>query len=55
MAHIDTELTSPLNDRFVLHDSRGFESGDKQNFRAVEDFIRRKTGPDIREQLHAIW
>ncbi|KAG6331312.1 hypothetical protein ID866_7779, partial [Astraeus odoratus] len=53
---IETELLSPLNDGFVLHDSRRFESENGKAFNAVEQFIRRcKDHPDIKEQLHAIW
>ncbi|KAG6330484.1 hypothetical protein ID866_8603, partial [Astraeus odoratus] len=56
VANIETELTSHQNPRLVLHDSRGFESGDRENSETVERFItRRKTHPDIGERLHAIW
>ena len=55
-ADINKELKSPQNDRFILHDSRGFESDGGDNYDVVKDFIEsRKNEPDIRNQLHAIW
>ncbi|KAG1811999.1 hypothetical protein EV424DRAFT_1542306 [Suillus variegatus] len=38
-ANIDDEVISPHNDRFVLHDSKGFEPGDEDNLKIVRDFI----------------
>ncbi|KAI0317589.1 P-loop containing nucleoside triphosphate hydrolase protein [Amylostereum chailletii] len=53
---IDTALTSKDNDRFILHDSQGFESGEKDNLKIVLDFIKRRSDmPALRDQLHAIW
>ena len=47
---------SSQNNRLILHDSRGFEPGEGDNYDAVKDFIKkRKNEPDIRNQLHAIW
>ena len=55
-ADIIKELKSPQNNRFILHDSRGFEPDEGDNYDAVKDFIEsRKNEPDIRNQLHAIW
>ncbi|KAJ8588884.1 hypothetical protein M405DRAFT_792377 [Rhizopogon salebrosus TDB-379] len=55
-ANIDTELISAQNDKFVLHDSKGFEPGDGGNVNAVREFIeRRGSMPDLKDQLHAIW
>ncbi|KAG2746331.1 hypothetical protein P692DRAFT_20836127 [Suillus brevipes Sb2] len=55
-ASIDHELISPQNDRFVLHDSKGFEPGSKDNLKTVRDFIdRRRAMPDLKDQLHAVW
>ncbi|KAG2088268.1 uncharacterized protein F5147DRAFT_587736, partial [Suillus discolor] len=34
-AHIDKELISSQNKRFVLHDSKGFEPGDEDNLEIV--------------------
>ncbi|KAG1802405.1 hypothetical protein EV424DRAFT_1494455 [Suillus variegatus] len=54
-ANIDRELISTRNERFVLHDSKGFEPGDEDNLEIVRDFIdrRRKMSPE--HQLHAVW
>ena len=55
-ADINRELMSPQNDRFILHDSRGFEPGEGDNYNVAKNFIQsRKSEPDIRNQLHAIW
>ncbi|KAG1869883.1 hypothetical protein F4604DRAFT_1926668 [Suillus subluteus] len=41
---------------FVLHDSKGFEPGEKDNLKIVRDFInRRRAKPDLKDQLHAVW
>jgi len=56
MADINQEFTSNENPAFVLHDSMGFESGSKDSFEIVENFIKeRKNKPELSEQLHAIW
>ncbi|KAG2072217.1 hypothetical protein BDR04DRAFT_414029 [Suillus decipiens] len=55
-ASIDDEFTSPENNKFVLHDSQGFEPGDKTNLEIVRNFIeRRRNMPTQEDQLHAIW
>ncbi|KAG1777945.1 hypothetical protein EV702DRAFT_1278288 [Suillus placidus] len=55
-ATIDVPLFSPQNNRFVLHDSNGFEPGEKGNLEIVRDFIdRRRAMPDLKDQLHAVW
>ncbi|KAG2127680.1 hypothetical protein DEU56DRAFT_526745 [Suillus clintonianus] len=55
-ATIDNEFISPQNNRFVLHDSKGFEPGGEDNFKTVQDFIdRRGKMPDLKNQLHAVW
>ena len=53
---IDREFTSPTNERFVVHYSPGFESGDEQNMDVVKAFVARRTAmPQSKDQLHAIW
>ncbi|KAI6019523.1 hypothetical protein PISMIDRAFT_14989, partial [Pisolithus microcarpus 441] len=55
-ANIEEELISPQNDRFVLHDSNGFEPGDNVNYDAVRSFITdRKKRKHVKDQLHAVW
>ncbi|KAG2355913.1 hypothetical protein BDR07DRAFT_1424802, partial [Suillus spraguei] len=47
---------SPQNDKFVLHDSKGFEPGDENNLEIVRNFIEhRRNMPTPEHQLHAIW
>ncbi|KAG1766737.1 hypothetical protein EV702DRAFT_788274 [Suillus placidus] len=55
-ANIDHEFISPQNDRFVLHDSKGFEPGGEGNVNIVRGFIeRRRNMPALKDQLHAVW
>ncbi|KAH0826992.1 hypothetical protein J3R83DRAFT_4651 [Lanmaoa asiatica] len=55
IANIDQEFVSPTNERFVVHDSLGFEAADERNMDIVKQFVaRRKTMP-IKDQLHAVW
>ena len=54
---INKELgSSGENKRFVLHDSKGFEPGDKDNFDTVMKFLNeRKRKPQLRDRVHAVW
>jgi hypothetical protein len=55
-ANIDTEFVSPRNNKFVLHDSKGFEPGDEDNVNIVQQFIERRVNmPNLGERLHAVW
>jgi GTPase SAR1 family protein len=55
-ASIDHEFISPQNDKFVLHDSKGFEPGDEDNLKIVRNFIdRRRNMSSPEQQLHAVW
>jgi hypothetical protein len=55
-ADINTEFISEQNDKFVLHDSKGFEPGAEDNVKIVQDFIqRRRSEPALKDQLHAVW
>ncbi|KAI5993254.1 hypothetical protein EDD15DRAFT_2439401 [Pisolithus albus] len=55
-AKIEDGLVSPQNDRFILHDSKGFEPGEGGNYDIVKSFIEaRKKEPHIKDQLHAVW
>ncbi|KAG1869352.1 hypothetical protein DFJ58DRAFT_723203 [Suillus subalutaceus] len=53
---IDHEFISLQNNKFVLHDSKGFEPGEKDNLKIVRDFIdHRRKMPYLKDQLHAVW
>jgi len=53
---IERGLVSPQNNKFVLHDSKGFEPGEEDNLKIVQDFInRRRAETDLKDQLHAVW
>ncbi|KAI6003254.1 hypothetical protein F5J12DRAFT_893880 [Pisolithus orientalis] len=55
-ADIEKEFISPQNDRFVLHDSKGFEPAERNNYSSVKTFVEnRKRQPHIKDQLHAVW
>jgi hypothetical protein len=55
-ADINVGFSPNDNDRFILHDSEGFEPGEDAKFKTVMDFIdERSKRPDLRERLHAIW
>ncbi|KAJ7478003.1 hypothetical protein B0H11DRAFT_2234335 [Mycena galericulata] len=55
--NIYTELHSPQNSRFVLHDSMGFEPGNVKNLEDVKRFISERSGVRVtlKERVHAIW
>lgn len=45
-----------MNERFMVHDSLGFEAGDERNIDIVKQFIlRRKAMPQPQDQVHAVW
>ncbi|KAI6039755.1 hypothetical protein EDC04DRAFT_3090109 [Pisolithus marmoratus] len=55
-ATIEKELISSQNDRFILHDSRGFEPAEGGNYDTVKSFIEtRKRMRQIKDRLHAVW
>lgn len=56
VSDINFEITSTDNDRFVVHDSKGFEHGEDRNLNAVQKFIEeRRRMPQLKDKLHAIW
>ncbi|KAG6334348.1 hypothetical protein ID866_4739 [Astraeus odoratus] len=56
IANIEKPFVSSGNQRFILHDTKGFEPGESDNLSDVKSFItRRKDHEDIKEQLHAVW
>jgi hypothetical protein len=47
---------SPINNHFILHDSKGFEPGDLNQYQIVKDFIDKRMGmSELKEKLHAVW
>ncbi|KAI6163975.1 hypothetical protein EDD17DRAFT_1808053 [Pisolithus thermaeus] len=55
-AQIGNGLISSQNDRFILHDSQGFEPGEGRNYDIVKSFIEaKKKEPHIKDRLHAVW
>ncbi|OJA09739.1 hypothetical protein AZE42_09939 [Rhizopogon vesiculosus] len=55
-ANIDTEHISKQNEKFVLHDSKGFEPGEEDNVKIVQEFIqRRRHMKALGDRLHAVW
>ncbi|KAI9567607.1 hypothetical protein HD554DRAFT_2105264, partial [Boletus coccyginus] len=54
-ANIQVGLESSVNKRFILHDSLGFEPGDKDNYDTVKEFIQSRQTGELRDRLHAVW
>ncbi|KAF7982584.1 hypothetical protein HWV62_27593 [Athelia sp. TMB] len=56
MHDIQNEMTFESNPGFVFHDSRGFESGGRDELDDVQAFIMsRSQEVKLQDQLHAIW
>ena len=52
---IEHEITYK-GSNFIFHDSRGFESGAKEEIGIVWDFIEKQSAAiKLKDQLHAIW
>ena len=53
---IQNKMMFKGNPGFIFHDSHGFEAGDAQELKLVQEFIEQhlKTR-NMKEQLHAIW
>ena len=56
MHNIENELIFRSNDKFVFHDSEGFEAGHEAEFVKAKEFIadRAKT-TFLKKRIHAIW
>ena len=56
MHNIEHELVFRSNDKFVFHDSQGFEAGRVDEFLKMKEFIadRAKT-TFLKKRIHAIW
>ncbi|OAX37671.1 hypothetical protein K503DRAFT_219392 [Rhizopogon vinicolor AM-OR11-026] len=53
---IETEFISEQNDKFVLHDSNGFEPGERDNLEIVQRFIQQRRQKEaLKDRLHAVW
>jgi GTP-binding protein EngB required for normal cell division len=54
--NIEDELIFTNHDGYVFHDSCGFEAGNEDELRIVQDFVRKKaTARRLQDRLHAIW
>ncbi|KAJ6602642.1 hypothetical protein DFH09DRAFT_1125264 [Mycena vulgaris] len=53
-ADITQPITPPENDRFILHDSMGFEHGASEEFNIAKDFLESRSGNKValEEQVH---
>ncbi|KAH0839442.1 hypothetical protein J3R83DRAFT_225, partial [Lanmaoa asiatica] len=53
---INHEMVFKSNQRFVFHDSPGFEAGREDEFEKMKTFITQRAGTTfLKEQIHAIW
>jgi hypothetical protein len=56
MHNIEDELIFTNHTGYVFHDSRGFESGSKDELKIVQEFVRRRSRERrLKDRLHAIW
>ncbi|OAX33210.1 hypothetical protein K503DRAFT_749010 [Rhizopogon vinicolor AM-OR11-026] len=54
--NINTEYISQQNDKFVLHFSKGFEPGEEDNVKIVQEFIQQRGRMEaLGDRLHAVW
>jgi hypothetical protein len=57
----NADITEPIkpreNDRFILHDSMGFEHGDSKEFTIAKEFIesRSRDSVPLEKRVHVIW
>ncbi|KAJ6585480.1 hypothetical protein B0H19DRAFT_421848 [Mycena capillaripes] len=54
---INEEITSVQNPLFVVHDSMGFEPGQRGSFEAAKEFLEQRSGYGValRDRVHVIW
>ncbi|KAH9956385.1 hypothetical protein BGW80DRAFT_1388173 [Lactifluus volemus] len=54
---IQQEFVSQDNPFFVLHDSKGFEPGDVNNFETVRQFIQQRSQQELplKDRIHGLW
>ncbi|KAF7328138.1 G domain-containing protein [Mycena venus] len=54
---IETEIKTPNNDRFRLHDSMGIEPGDRKKFEITKRFFENRCSEDtpIEDRVHIVW
>jgi hypothetical protein len=53
---IEDELSFTNHTGYVFHDSRGFEAGDDNEIKIVQEFVSRKSQDGrLDDRLHAIW
>jgi len=56
MHDIENELIFRSNDKFVFHDSRGFEAGSVDEFERLKEFITDRANTTyLKKRIHAIW
>ncbi|KAF8556883.1 hypothetical protein OG21DRAFT_503459 [Imleria badia] len=56
MHNIENELIFRSNNKFVFHDSQGFEAGRKDEFLRMKEFIANRAKTTfLKKRLHAIW
>jgi hypothetical protein len=56
-ADIENGFASAENQFVVIHDSKGFEAGDTENFEVVSNFVRQRRDKSLplKDRLHIIW
>ncbi|KAJ7618688.1 hypothetical protein FB45DRAFT_932228 [Roridomyces roridus] len=56
-SNIHEEITSTENPLFVVHDSMGFEPGQKENLETAKKFLESRSGVNValKDRVHIIW
>ncbi|KAL0947868.1 hypothetical protein HGRIS_010503 [Hohenbuehelia grisea] len=53
---IEDELVFAGHDKFIFHDSQGFEAGSDVELNVVKKFIKKRSKePNLADRLHAVW
>jgi hypothetical protein len=54
--NIEDEIVFENHNGYIFHDSRGLESGSKEELKIVQDFVRHRSRErQLKDRLHAIW
>ncbi|KAG6806264.1 hypothetical protein H0H87_002955, partial [Tephrocybe sp. NHM501043] len=53
---IDRPFSFANKPEYIFHDSPGFETGDEDQLKKVQEFIQKRAkATNVDDQLHAIW
>ena len=53
---INHEMVFKTNEKFVFHDSPGFEAGREDEFDKMKNFVAERTNTTfLKKQIHVVW